>query len=65
LRRRLRSLVDLITAAVRRPARLTHRGGPDPPDPEPRSAEEVKRRLEDTHSRLKSEHPPLEDLDQL
>jgi hypothetical protein len=58
LRRRLRFVVDLITSLVRVPARAPR------PEPEQRSAEEVNRRLEETHSRLKRERPPLEDLDQ-
>jgi hypothetical protein len=49
----------LITAVVRPPARAPR------PDPEQQTAEEVKRRLDETHSRLKRERPPLEDLDQL
>jgi hypothetical protein len=61
MRRRLRLLVDALN-----PLRLAGRvSRPGPPEvsvvTEQRSADEAKRRLDETRSRLKREHPPVED----
>jgi hypothetical protein len=56
LRRRLRLLANLLQGL-----RPSGNGTPTDAAAEQRSADELKRRLEETQERLKREHPPAED----